>query len=481
MSFNIPAAVLSIYKKIEEAGLEVYLVGGSVRNLLMRLPVKDWDLTTNATPKDLLKIFPDGFYDNVFGTVGIPIKTIEQFNNEAISRVVEVTTFRTEHGYSDKRRPDIVRWGKTIEEDLSRRDFTINAIAMKLSPVEHLEGGRLNPPDGGGSHDSPKVEGYEIIDPLGGQKDIELKIVKAVGDPNERFKEDALRLLRAIRIATEFSFTIEENTWNAIVNDSELIKHISNERIRDELLRILASNYPHEGVLLLKNSRLLQYIIPELMEGIDVSQARPGRHHITDVFTHNILSLKFCASIDPIVRFATFLHDVGKPKVKSSDENGLVIFHNHEIVGAKIAGRICERLKFSKKDREKVINLIRWHMFTVDEKITDAAVRRFIRRVGVENVKDMMDLRIGDRLGGGTQKAESWRLKLFKKRIEDQLKPAPFSLNDLAVDGNDIMKELNIKPGPKVGEILQKLFEEVDEDLSKNNREYLLKRIQQIS
>ena len=226
---------------------------------------------------------------------------------------------------------------------------------------------------------------------------------------------------------------------------------------------------------------LLLFILPELLEGIDVSQARPGRHHTTDVFTHNVLSLKYCPSIDPIVRFATLIHDIGKPRVRAEDSQGYVIFHNHEIVGAKIAYEICERLRFSKKEREKVTKLIRWHMFTVDEHITDSAVRRFIRRVGVENVKDMMDLRIGDRLGGGTQTAESWRLKLFKKRVEEQLAPAPFSINDLAIDGNDIMRELNIRPGKKVGEILQKIFEEVDEDLSKNTKEYLLERVKQFN
>jgi putative nucleotidyltransferase with HDIG domain len=229
--------------------------------------------------------------------------------------------------------------------------------------------------------------------------------------------------------------------------------------------------------MLLYESGLLKYIIPELLEGVGVSQTRPGRHHTKDVFTHNVMSLKFTPSKDPIVKFATLLHDIGKPRVVSKDKDGFVIFHNHEVVGAKIANEICIRLKFSKKDREKVVNLIRWHMFSVNENQTDAAIRRFIRRVGVENVKDMMDLRIGDRLGGGTQTAESWRLKLFKKRVENELKPAPFSINDLAINGNDIIRELKIKPGPKVGEILQKLFKEVDEDLSKNNKDYLLKRI----
>lgn len=451
---HIPQEILAIYKKVQDSGWEVYFVGGCVRNLLLEKKVKDWDLTTNATPEQILKLFGNGFYDNKFGTVGIPVKDTKG--------VVEITTFRTEHGFSDKRRPDKVSWGKNIEEDLARRDFTINSIALRLEA-------------------QPQGLTHKLIDPFEGQKDIKDKIIRAVGDPKKRFKEDALRLLRAIRIASEYGFIIEKNTWEEIQKDAPLIKHVSGERIRMELLRILGTEYPHDGIILLRNANLLENIIPPLIEGIGVSQVRPGRHHTSDVFTHNLLSLKYCPSKDPIVRFSALLHDVGKPKVAKNDEEGLIIFHNHEIAGARLAKDICDRLKFSKKEREKVYTLIRWHMFTVDEKITDSAVRRFIRRIGVENVKDMMDLRIGDRLGGGTQTAESWRLKLFKKRVEEQLKPKPFSINDLAIDGNDIMKELNIKPGPKIGEILQKLFEEVDEDLSKNNKEFLLKRIREIA
>lgn len=452
---KIPNNILDVYNKIQSAGFEVYFVGGCVRNLLMKIPVKDWDLTTNTTPEELLKIFPSGFYDNQFGTVGVPVETGK--------KPLEITTFRTEKNYTDRRRPETVEWGKTIEEDLSRRDFTINAIALRLTTFAQ-----------------GKPSKYEIIDLFGGQQDIEKKIIRAVGDPQKRFKEDALRLMRGVRIATQLSFTIDEKTWNAILEDAELLSAISRERIRDELLMILASDFPYEGVMLLKNANLLQYIIPELLEGVGVSQERPGRHHKTDVFTHNIMSLKHCASKDPIVRFAALIHDIAKPRVQTLDKQGLVIFHNHEIISAKMAYEICDRLRFSKKERGRVINLIRWHMFTVDEKITDAAIRRFIRRVGVENVKDMIDLRIGDRLGGGTQRAESWRLKLFKKRIEEQLQPAPFSINDLAVDGNDVMQILNIKPGPIIGKILQKLFEEVDEDLEKNNREYLEKRVKEL-
>lgn len=449
----IPEEILKIYKKFKPEGFEVYLVGGCVRGLLSKHKVEDWDFTTNATPEQILKVFPSGFYDNKFGTVGVPLKRKSLL---AGRQVVEVTTYRTEHGYSDRRHPSKVSWGKTIEEDLARRDFTINAIALDL--------------------DEDK-----IIDPYKGQDDLRKKIVRAVGNPKLRFKEDALRLLRAVRIATQLGFEIEENTWIGLKKDAPLLSKISRERVRDELMKILGSEHPYEGIILLKEGELLTCILPELLEGIGVEQTRPGRHHTEDVFTHNVLSLKFCPSKDPIVRFATLIHDIGKPKVAGKDKEGHVIFHNHEIVGAKIAWEICERLKFSRKEKERIVNLIRWHMFTVDEHITDAAVRRFIRRVGVENVKDMMDLRVGDRLGGGTQTAESWRLKKFKERVAGELAPKPFSMNDLAIDGNDIMKELKMKPGPKVGEILQKLFEEVDEDLSKNKKEYLLKRARKIA
>jgi len=449
MRTDIPDVIKNVYQKIKDAGFSIYLVGGPVRNMLLEKDVKDWDFTTNATPEEILKLFPEGFYDNQFGTVGIPVdKTI-----------VEVTTFRTEQEYKDFRHPTEVTWGKTIAEDLERRDFTINAMAFTLSPLP-----------------------FTLIDSFGGQDDLNRKIIRAVGDPNKRFKEDALRLMRAIRFATQLGFTIEENTWKAIQQDAMLLPLISAERIRDELVKILASDFPYEGIMLLKNANLLQHILPELLEGIKLSQARPGRHHIYDVFTHNVLALKLCPSKDPVVRFATLIHDIGKSRVVGKDENGLVIFYNHEIAGAQMAYEICNRLHFSKKDRNKIVSLIRWHMFTVDEHITDAAVRRFIRRIGVENVKDMIDLRIGDRLGSGIpeSRAESWRLKKLKERIEEQLKPAPFSINDLAIDGNDIMKALQIKPGPQVGKILQKLFEEVDEDLSKNTMEYLLERIKNL-
>lgn len=460
MKLELKEEVLNIYKKIKETGFEVFFVGGCVRNTLLGKAIKDWDLTTNATPIQIQAIFQDSFYDNQFGTVGIPFKKEGEKPDLETKNYIEITTFRKEKGYKDLRHPESIEWGKSIEDDLSRRDFTINAIALKLTTKDQ----RLT---------------TEFIDPFNGQNDLKNKLIRAVGNADERFKEDALRLMRAIRFAAQLGFNIEEKTIKSILRDAKLISYVSKERVRDELLKILASSHPYEGIKLLDDTGMLEIIIPELSLGKGVSQERPGRHHKDDVFTHNLLSLKYCPAKDPLVRLAALIHDIGKPQAKSFDEQNLVIFYNHEVVSAKISREISDRLRLSKKQKEKIYTLVRWHMFTIDEKITDAAIRRFIRRVGVENVKDMIDLRIGDRLGGGTQTAESWRLKKFKERLGRQLNP-PFSINDMAVDGNDVMRELNIKPGPKVGQILQQLFEEVDEDLSKNNREYLVKRIKEL-
>lgn len=445
---SINPEVISIYNTLKNANYEVYLVGGCVRNLLMGLPITDWDLTTSATPEEIQKVFPDSFYDNDFGTVGVKLQ-----DSTKDKGYIEITTYRTEKGHSDFRHPEEVNWGTTLQEDVVRRDFTVNALAIAI------------------------VDGkVEIIDYVNGQEDLKNLLIRAVGDPDQRFKEDALRLMRAVRFCSQLNFGIEEKTFDSIKKDSHLISHVSNERVRDELLKILASAKPFNGIQLLDEIGILDIIFPELLKGKGVSQSRPGRHHTTDVFTHNVLSLKETPSTDPLVRLAALLHDVGKPYVEAVDEQGFVIFYNHEVVGAKISKDIAERLRLSNKQKEKLYTLIRWHMFTVDEHITDSAVRRFIRRVGVENVKDMIDLRIGDRLGGGTQTAESWRLRKFKERLEEQLHP-PFSINDMAIDGNDIMEILKLKPGKRIGEILKVLFEEVDEDLSKNNKEFLTKQL----
>lgn len=482
----MPPTVGDIQKKFVSAGYEIYLVGGAVRDMMMGKNPTDWDFTTNATPEEILQLFPDGFYDNQFGTVGLPLEALakggillkaESGKRKAESDIVQITTYRTEHGYSDSRRPDKVIWGKTIEEDLSRRDFTINAMALRLEQ----ESGRVK--EWKGKRKAPALRlssSFTLTDPYGGYQDLQNKLIRAVGRADARFKEDALRLMRAIRIACQLQFQIEQATLSTIVADSAQIAHVSYERIRDEFFKILASDFAYEGILLLRNTNLLSYIMPEFEKGFGVDQAGPDRHHIYDVATHGLLSLKECPSQKPLVRFACLIHDIGKPDVVGKDKKGNTTFYNHEVVGAKIAAKIANRFHLSGKDRDLLVKLVRWHLFTVDENQTDSAIRRLIRNIGLENIDDLIDVRIGDRLGSGLTQAESWRLKLLKDRISKILHPA-FAIVDLAVDGKDVMKTLGIAPGPKVGQILQKLFEEVDEDMSKNNRDYLLKRVKQLS
>ena len=443
MKINLPDFVQKILKKFLENGYEIYIAGGAIRDILMKKAVHDWDFTTNATPKIILSLFPDSFYDNQFGTVGI--------NHQSL--IYEITTFRKEMGYSDARHPDKISWGKTIQEDLIRRDFTIDAMAL-----------------------TPQMK---IIDPHHGQDDIKKKIIKAVGNPEERFSEDALRMMRAVRIATQLGFSIEEKTFQAIKNNVKLLDKISAERIRDELLKLLSYPFAADGYLLLRNSGLAEKILPEVEAGFNVQQKSPGRHHTLDVGNHSLQSLKSSKSSNPILNLAILLHDVGKPTVARVQKDGVITFYNHEMVGASLARNIAKRLKFSKKQEEKLVTLVRWHQFSVDEKQTDKAIRRFIRNVGQENLEDILALRTADRLGGGA-KETSWRMELFKKKLIEVQKE-PFLVTDLKIDGNDIMKTLKIHSGPLVGRFLNQLFEEVVDKKLKNEKKALLKRLKQIA
>jgi putative nucleotidyltransferase with HDIG domain len=440
-NIKLPAEIEDICKKITDAGFEAVLVGGVVRDLLGKKQAKDWDLTTSATPAQILKLFKNAFYNNQFGTVGIVTKN---------QNIVEITTYRTESSYKDSRHPEKVAWGKSLEEDLARRDFTINSIAIRYPTLE-------------------------IVDLYKGQKDLEKKLIRAVGDPDERFGEDALRILRAIRFATTLEFKIEPKTLAAISKNANLISKISGERVREELFKMIMSKDPEKGFFLAHEAGVLAVILPELDVCFDVPQKSPKRHHIYDVATHCIYSLKYCPSNDPLVRFATLLHDIGKAKVAKTID-GVRTFYNHEVVGARQAKEIADRLHLSREQRDKLFLLVRWHQFSVGENQTDAAIRRFIKNVGIENVNDMMDLRVGDRLGGGLQQPESWRLKLFRQRIAEVL-TKPFSVTDLKINGRDVMEVLNIKPGRQVGEILNKLFESVADNKEKNDRDYLLKKL----
>lgn len=442
MKIDLPLSVKDILNKFEKSGFEIYIVGGAVRDILMGKLTYDWDFTTNATPEEILKIVPGGLYNNQFGTVFTP-------NPDDNSRPHEITTFRKEEGYSDARHPDKITWGKSLEEDLSRRDFTINALAFDTN--------------------------LKLIDLYKGQEDIKSRLIRAVRDPNERFSEDALRMMRAIRIAAELGFTIEEKTLDAIKKNATLIGKIAKERVKEEFFKLLSSPYPYEGMLLLRNSNLLQEILPELEKCFGVEQKSPGRHHLYDVGNHLLMALKFCQSQDPIVRFATLIHDIGKPQTYKKLATGTITFYNHEVVSTRIAEGIAERLRFSKKETERFVTLVRFHQFTVDERQTDSAIRRFLRNVGLENIEDMLTLRVADRLGGGARET-SWRLEEFKKRLIEVQKQ-PFSIKDLKINGNDVMQILNLKPGPKVGEILEKLFEKVVAKEIPNEKDALLGKL----
>ncbi len=462
MKVKLPISVLATMQKFADADAEIYIVGGAVRDILSGVTVDDWDFTTNLAPEEILKLFPENsFYDNNFGTVGVKIYTdIEDDKYE----IYEITTFRTESNYSDRRRPGKVEWGKTLEEDLQRRDFTINSLALKIKDKDSkiIQ-----------NSDGVEVE-VDLIDLYQGQKDLENKLIRCVGVADERFREDALRMMRAIRISTELGFQIEQKTFDAIKNNHELLKEIAQERITEEFRKILASNYPVEGIKFLQTTGILEMLIPEILAGYGMKQKG---HHIYDVYEHSLKSLQFCENSNWVVRFAALIHDIAKPVV-AHGEGEARTFYNHEIVGTNIAWDIAKRFKLTREETKKLTTLVRWHMFSVSEFLTDAAIRRFIRRVGKENIADMMDVRIADRLGSGCTQKESWRLRDFKTRIIEVQKHTP-SVTDLKVNGNDVMKILGIKPGPQVGKILNELFEEIMEDPTRNEREYLTKKVEQ--
>lgn len=439
---TLPDFINQFIDVFKNDGYQIYVVGGAVRDLLLNKHPTNWDFTTNAAPTEILKLFPQAYYNNIYGTVSLPV------NKE--STILEITPFRKEGDYQDFRHPKKIEWAKTIEEDLARRDFTINAIAY---------------------------DGKKLVDPFNGQSDLRGKLIKAVGDPDKRFKEDSLRLIRAIRFASELGFLIEENTRQSIEKNASLITKISWERIRDEFLKILASDNPAEGILFLRNTKLLSYILPELDYCFSIPQKSPKRHHIYDVGTHLVMSLKHCHLKDPITRFATLLHDIGKAETFNKDEKtGLITFYNHEIVGKKLAEKIARRFRLSNKQKEKLVRLVAYHQFSVSEKQTDKAIRRFIRNVGKEYLQDMLSLREADRIGSGA-KPTSWRFELFKKRLIEVQK-VPFKITDLKINGHDVMNILGIKPGPKVGKVLKKIFEQVEEGKLKNERELLLKEVE---
>ncbi len=450
----IPKQVKLVINKLKKSGYDAYIVGGCVRDLLQDKEPKDWDITTNAKPKEIQKIFPKSFYENKFLTV-----TVQTGAQNPGLKEIEITTYRSEAKYTDKRHPDEISFAKTIGEDLARRDLTINAIAIDLKL-------------------KIKNSKFILIDPFEGQKDLKHKIIRAVGNPEHRFSEDALRMLRAVRLAMVLDFSIEEKTAQAIKKNASWVQVISLERIRDELLKIIMSERAANGIELLRQLNLLKYIMPELEQGYGVSQ---NKHHIYECYDHNLRSLDYAAkkNFNKYVRLAALFHDIGKPKTKRG--KGLdATFYNHEVIGAKMTNQILVRLKFPKKDVVKITKLVRYHLFYYNvNEVSDSSIRRLVRYVGPENMEELLQVRMADRIGSGVPKAEPYKLRHLKYIIE-KVSLDPISVKMIKVSGNDVMKLLQIQPGPKIGQVLDILLGYVLDDPKKNKKEFLEKEIKKL-
>lgn len=449
MKISIPKEVSRVTETLEKAGFEAYLVGGCVRDMLLNRKPKDWDVTTNATPEVIGSLFENTFYENDYGTVGV----VSEGDTDPTVKVVEVTPYRLEGKYSDARHPDEVTWSNNILDDLKRRDFTVNAIALRKTGDD-----------------------VEIIDPHDGQEDLKSRVIRTVGNPHERFREDGLRILRAVRIATDLDFVIDPKTEKAIVEEGSLLQSISTERIREEFIRMMQSERPAFGIALCEKTHILQYFLPELRDGIGCDQ---NSAHAFDVFTHLLKTLEHAGkkkySLE--VRIAALFHDIGKPATKRpSKKRDEPTFYGHDVVGARITEKILNRLKFSKKTIDMVVKLVRWHMFFSDtETITLSAVRRMVRNVGEENIWYLMDVRTCDRIGTGRPKESPYRLRKYHSMVEEAMRN-PISVATLKINGAKIMEITKLDPGPKIGQILHVLLEEALDNADTNTEEHLKDR-----
>ncbi|MBI5138267.1 MAG: HD domain-containing protein [Candidatus Vogelbacteria bacterium] len=463
----IPQKIRQTAETLEKGGFEAYLVGGCVRDLLLSREPNDWDITTNAKPEQIQALYPHTYYTNKFGTVGVVIdkgldthvtrepeacvssETAEDGSREIDEKnVVEITPYRLESKYSDFRHPDHVAFSNRLEDDLGRRDFTINALAYSVSKGQ-------------------------LIDLYKGQCDIKDKLIRAVGEPDARFSEDALRMLRAVRLSAQLGFAIESETNEAILRNAHLLEHISAERIQEELGKIIMCDNAMPALQICHLLGLMKYIIPELEDGLGIEQRG---EHIYDVWEHNLRSLNHAINRGwPFhVRLAALLHDVAKPKTRQRDtKRNIWTFHGHDVVGAKMTAKIMARLKFSRDISDKITKLVRYHLFFSDvDKITLSAVRRIVRNVGPENVWDLMKLRACDRIGTGRPKEAPYRLRKYEAMIEEAMR-SPVTVQMLKIDGTKIMENTKQKPGPKIGLILNALMEEVLDNPDLNTRDYL--------
>ncbi len=444
----IPLSIKKISEVLEKNGYEAYLVGGCVRDLLLGRTPKDWDFTTSAHPDQIQALFPDSFCNNDYGTVGIKNDDEEDLRLQ----VVEVTPYRSESGYSDSRRPDKVTFGVSLEEDLARRDFTVNAIAFSISSGD-------------------------IVDLYDGMLDLKNKSLKAVGDADQRFSEDALRMMRAVRLAAELEFSIENKTMEAILNNASKLENIAIERISAEFIRLIDSKTPMPGIVLLEKLDLLPFLIPELKDCIGCEQ---GGIHTYDVYEHNLRTLQAAADkgFSTEMRLAALLHDIGKPPTRrTGGKNKHYTFFGHEVIGARMTKKILERLKYPREESAIIENLVRWHMFFSDpDEITLAAVRRTIVRVGEDQIENLLNLRVCDRIGTGRPKEQPFRFRKYKAMVDEALRD-PISVKLLKMNGDKIMEITGEKPGKKLGYVLHSLLEEVLVDPSLNTEEYLTTRV----
>jgi len=465
---NIPEIIWQTAQKLEKAGFEAYLIGGCVRDIIIDRKPNDWDFTTNATPEEIIALFEKTFYENTYGTVGVVNEDISLIAGadgqvDETLKVIEITPYRLEAEYSDNRRPDSVSFSKNLEDDLKRRDFTINAIGLHLHSFDKETG---------------NYKGH-LVDLYKGQGDLAKKIIRTVGLPEERFAEDGLRILRAVRIATDIGFKIEDKTKEAIAKFAPLLEKIAKERIREEFTKIIMSDNPERGLNACYKLGILKYIIPELEKTISIEQ---GGAHIYDVWEHSLKSLQCAAdkkySLE--VRLAALLHDIGKPKSRRAGTNKEWSFYGHEVVGARLTEKILNDLRYPKKVIEKTVKLVRWHMFFSDtELISLSAVRRIIAQVGKDSIWDLMNVRICDRVGMGKEKEDPYRLRKYHAMIDEATRD-PITVGMLKLDGRQLMEILGEKPGPKIGFILHAMLEDVLDDPKLNTEEYLTKRAREL-
>ncbi len=436
---NVPDAVLGVLDTLWQRGCDAYVVGGGVRDTLLgRAAPTDWDIATSAQPDEVKAIFAGGKYENRFGTVTV---VLDEYD-------AQITTFRRDHHYGDHRRPDSVTFTDSIDEDLARRDFTVNAIAW-----------------GRAAHE----EQTRLLDPTNGLADLHTSLVRAVGDPAMRFDEDGLRLLRAARFAAQLGFEIEPRTLDGMRDTAEIVRWVSNERVGGELKLMVAANPPSVAFKILADTGVLEHALPELAAQRGIAQDKIPGH---DLWLHCLTTLDAAASIDPgnqRLRMAALLHDIGKPGTHADGH-----FVGHDVEGARMAEELLARLAFAGRDVDQIAALIQLHMFNYEPRWSGAAVRRFVRRVGREHIDDLLRLRAADNIGSGLA-PDAGHLDELRQRLADELRSnPPLSLADLALSGDDLIGELGMRPGPAVGQLLERLLDIVIGDPAQNVRDVLL-------